>query len=438
MNTSVLATSIKLKEVGEEMYQLMEELYPICRSITGEGVRQTLEIIKKYIPVTVREVPSGAKVFDWTVPKEWNIKDAYIRNSKGEKIVDFKKSNLHVLNYSTPISRKVTLKELREHLFTIPEHPDWIPYRTSYYQENWGFCLSYKQFLELTDEIYEVFIDSSLKNGSLSYGEFHVEGKTSDEFLISCHVCHPSLCNDNLSGIVLSTFLARHLSNVSSRYSYRFLFIPGTIGSITWLSLNEENISKIKHGLVVANLGDSGDFTYKKCRKGNAEIDRSVENVMNHFGNNYEITDFSPYGYDERQFCSPGFNLPIGCLTRTQYGKYAQYHTSADNLEFVRPEYLAESFSMLLSILNVIENNRKLLNMNPKCEPQLSNRGLYQAIGGDQSRQEKQQALLWVLNLSDGENTLLDISEKSGLKFDVIKEAADLLNKYRLLEECFS
>jgi aminopeptidase-like protein len=438
MNAPILTTPTKLKEVGEEMYQLMGELYPICRSITGEGVRQTLEIIKKHIPVTVHEVPSGAKVFDWTVPKEWNIKDAYVRNSKGEKIVDFKKSNLHVLHYSTPVSKKVTLEELKEHLFTIPEHPDWIPYRTSYYQENWGFCLSHKQFLELKDEVYEVFIDSSLKNGSLSYGELYINGKTSDEFLISCHVCHPSLCNDNLSGIVLNTFLARYLRNVSLRYSYRFLFIPGTIGSIAWLSLNEKNISKIKHGLVVAGLGDSGGFTYKKSRTGDAEIDRSVENVMNHFGNNYEITDFSPYGYDERQFCSPGFNLPIGCLMRTQYGKYMQYHTSADNLEFVRPEYLAESFSMFLSILNVIENNRKFVNMNPRCEPQLGKRGLYQAIGGDQARQEKQQALLWVLNLSDGENTLLDISEKSSLKFDVIKEAADLLNKYGLLEECSS
>lgn len=438
MNTSVLTASIKLKEVGEEMYHLMEELYPICRSITGEGVRQTLEIIKKYIPLTVHEVPSGTNVFDWTVPKEWNIKDAYVRNSKGEKIADFKKSNLHVLHYSTPVSKKVTLEELKEHLFTIPEHPDWIPYRTSYYQENWGFCLSHKQFLELKDEVYEVFIDSSLKNGSLSYGELYINGKTSDEFLISCHVCHPSLCNDNLSGIVLNTFLARHLRNVSLRYSYRFLFIPGTIGSITWLSLNEKNISKIKHGLVVAGLGDSGGFTYKKSRKGDAEIDRSVKNVMNHFGNNYEIADFSPYGYDERQFCSPGFNLPIGCLMRTQYGKYMQYHTSADNLEFVRPEYLAESFSMFLSILNVIENNRKFVNMNPRCEPQLGKRGLYQAIGGDQARQEKQQALLWVLNLSDGENTLLDISEKSGLKFDVIKEAADLLDTYGLLEGCSS
>ncbi len=435
MNTSVLTTSITLKEVGDEMYQLMEELYPICRSITGEGVRQTLEIIRKYIPVTVHEVPSGTKVFDWTVPKEWNIKDAYVRNSKGEKIVDFKKSNLHVLNYSIPVSKKVTLKELKEHLFTIPEYPDWIPYRTSYYQENWGFCISHKQFLELKDEVYEVVIDSSLKDGSLSYGELYLKGKTSDEFLISCHVCHPSLCNDNLSGIVLNTFLARHLRNISLRYSYRFLFIPGTIGSIAWLSLNENNISQIKHGLVVAGLGDSGGFTYKKSRTGDAEIDRSVENVMNHFGNNYEITDFSPYGYDERQFCSPGFNLPMGCLMRTQYSKYAEYHTSADNLEFVRPEYLAESFSMFLSILNVIENNRKFVNMNPRCEPQLSKRGLYQVLGGDQTRQEKQQALLWVLNLSDGENTLLDISEKSDLKFDVIKEAADLLNKFGLLDE---
>jgi len=436
MNISYLKKTINISEVGKEMYYLMSELYPICRSITGNGVRKTLNIIKKHIPLTVHEVPSGTKVFDWTVPKEWNIKDAYVKNSKGEKIIDFKKSNLHVLNYSIPVKKRVSLEELKEHLFTLPEYPDWIPYRTSYYKENWGFCISYNQFLELKEGEYEVFIDSSLKEGHLTYGEYYIEGEKSDEVLISCHICHPSLCNDNLSGIVLTVFLAKHLSRISLRYSYRFLFIPGTIGSITWLWLNEPNVSKIKHGLVVACVGDSGKFTYKKSRRGDAEIDRAVINILKNSGNDYEIMDFTPIGYDERQYCSPGFNLPVGCLMRTPHGCYPQYHTSADDLNFVQPEYLAASFSVYLSVLNVLENNNKYINQNPKCEPQLGKRGLYQTIGGQKDRKIRELAMLWVLNLSDGNHSLLDISDRSGLEFNLIKDAADTLLEHGLLKKC--
>ncbi len=422
--------------VGEEMYQLISEMYPICRSITGDGVRKTLDIIKKHIPLTVNEVPSGTKVFDWIVPKEWNIKDAYIKNSKGEKIIDLKKSNLHVLNYSVPIKKKVSLEELKEHLFTLPEYPDWIPYKTSYYNENWGFCLSHSQFINLEDDEYEVFVDSSIEDGHLTYGEYYIEGEKSDEVLISCHICHPSLCNDNLSGIVLSVFLAKYLQQNKLKYSYRFVFIPGTIGSITWLCLNEENISKIKHGLVAVCIGDSGGFTYKKSRQGDAMIDRVVINVLKDSGNHYQIIDFFPYGYDERQYCSPGFNLPVGCLMRTPHGSYPEYHTSADNLDFVKPEFLAESFSKYMAVLNILENDKKYLNKNPKCEPQLGKRGLYEKIGGGSDRQARQLAMLWVLNLSDGNNTLLDISDRAGLQFDLIKDVADTLHEHRLLKEC--
>ncbi len=222
-------------DIGQEIYDLIKELYPICRSITGNGVRETLRILQRYIPLEIKEVPSGTQVFDWTVPREWNIRDAYVKNSRGEKVIDFQKSNLHVLNYSIPVHKVVSLGELREHLFTLPDHPDWIPYKTSYYKENWGFCLSHNQFLELEEVDYEVFIDSTLENSSLTYGEFYLPGERPDEILISCHVCHPSLANDNLSGVSLATLLARQLNSFAHRYSYRFLFIPGTIGAITWL-----------------------------------------------------------------------------------------------------------------------------------------------------------------------------------------------------------
>lgn len=427
--------TINENEVGREMYQLMTELFPICRSITGNGVRETLNIIKKHIPVTVHEVPSGTQVFDWTVPKEWNIIDAHVKNSKGEKIIDFKENNLHVLNYSVPVKKKVSLGALKEHLFTQPEYPGWIPYRTSYYKENWGFCISHDQLLDLKEDEYEVFIDSSLGNGSLTYGEYYIKGEKTDEVLISAHVCHPSLCNDNLSGIVLAVFLAKHLSQKSLKYSYRFLFIPGTIGSITWLCLNESNVSKIKHGLVAACLGDSGRYTYKKSRQGNAEIDRAVINVLRNSGNDFGIIDFIPFGYDERQYCSPGFNLAVGCLMKTPYGHYQEYHTSADNLDFVRAEYLADSFSIFLSVFNILENNRKYINLNPKCEPQLGKRGLYQMMGGQKDRKEKELSMLWVLNLSDGNHTLMDISDRAILPFDLITEAAYELLEHNLLKE---
>lgn len=425
-----------LTKTGLDMFNLISELYPICRSITGNGVRDTLMILQKHIPLITHEVPTGTKVFDWTVPKEWNIQDAYVKNSKGEKIIDFRKNTLHVLNYSVPVRKSVSLDELKEHLFTVPEYPEWIPYRTSYYQENWGFCISYHQLINLGEDEYEVVIDSSLEDGYLTYGEYYIKGKRAEEILISCHTCHPSLCNDNLSGIVLAVFLAKHLTSMSLDYSYRFLFVPGTIGSITWLCLNEPYVSRIKHGLVAACLGDSGKFTYKRSRRGNAEIDRAVMNVLKNSGNAYETIDFIPYGYDERQYCSPEFNLPVGCLMRTPYGHYPQYHTSADNLEFVQPKSLADSLSLYLSIFNVLENNKAYSNRNPKCEPQLGRRGLYQMTGGQKDKKLKELAMLWVLNLSDGSNTLLDISDRSGLEFTLIHEAADMLLKHDLLQEC--
>ena len=310
--TGEITEATNKKDTGTELYHLAERLYPICRSITGNGVRDTLTILKEYIPIEVHEVPSGTKVFDWNIPDEWNIKDAYIKNANGEKIVDFKKSNLHVLNYSIPIHEKIRLDELKKHLFTIPEYPDWIPYRTSYHNRNWGFCISHNQFSGLKDGEYEVKIDSTLEPGFLTYGEYFIKGSSDEEVIFSCHICHPSLCNDNLSGIVVAIYLAQELKKLNLKYSYRFLFIPGTIGSITWLSLNEDSTRHIKHGLVLTLLGDQTKFHYKKSRKGDAEIDRIVTRKLKERYPEFGIIDFYPYGYDERQFCSPGFDLPVG------------------------------------------------------------------------------------------------------------------------------
>jgi aminopeptidase-like protein len=435
--TAIAASDVKAgidpAELGEQMYELVRELYPICRSITGNGVRESLRQVGEHIPLKVHEVPTGTRVFDWTVPKEWNIRDAYVKNSDGLKVIDFKKSSLHVLSYSTPIRKRMSLAELRGHLYTLPNNPNWIPYKTSYYQERWGFCLSQKQLDDLKEGSYEVVIDSSLETGNLTYAECFIPGESSDEVLISCHICHPSICNDNLSGIALSTFLARSLQDRRLRYSYRFIFIPGTIGAITWLALNETATHRIKHGLVVANVGDSGKMNYKKSRRGDAEIDRAVAHALKHSGSPYEITDFSPYGYDERQFCSPGFDLPMGSLTRTPWGRYPEYHTSADDLSLVQPRYLADSCKTYFSVLDILENNNYYLNQNPKCEPQLGRRGLYRTMGGNVESKDAELAMLWVLNLSDGRRSLLEIAERSKLAFPTVHAAARALETAGLL-----
>ena len=419
--------------IGEKMYALAEKSYPICRSITGNGVRKTLKILQSQIPLEIREIPTGTQVFDWQVPKEWNINDAWVKNPQGRKVIDFQKHNLHVLNYSIPINQKVDLPTLKQHLFTLPGQPDLIPYRTSYYEENWGFCLPHKLYEKLPEGEYEVFIGSSLEAGHLTYGEFFLPGESPEEILFSAHICHPSLANDNLSGISLLTFLAQNLQEKKNRYSYRFLFIPGTIGAITWLALNEEKTKNIKHGLVASLIGDSGGFTYKKSRRGNAEIDRVVAHVLKQTKHPFKIIDFFPYGYDERQFCSPGFNLPVGNLTRSQFGKYPEYHTSADNLDLIQPKYLGESFQIYKQVIEVLENNRFYENCQPKCEPQLGKRGLYDATGGDSDSKTLQLAMLWVLNFSDGKHDLLTIAEKADIPFEVVFKVSQILLKHELL-----
>jgi aminopeptidase-like protein len=435
---SALRESIDLASLGREMHALVTELYPICRSITGDGLRQTLRILRKHAPLEIQEVPTGTRVLDWIVPNEWNIRDAYIADGTGRRVVDLQTSNLSVVNYSVPVRKRMPLSELRPHLHSLPEHPDWIPYRTSYYREDWGFCLPRRSLDALEDGTYEVCIDSTLAPGSLSYGELLLPGQTTDEILLSSHACHPSLANDNLSGLALVVFLARLLGRAERRYSYRFLFVPGTIGSISWLSRNDRAAARIRHGLVVACVGDAGHLHYKKSRRGDAEIDRAAEHVLRNSGNPHTILEFSPYGYDERQYCSPGFDLPVGSLTRTPHGRYPEYHTSADDLGFVQAESLADSLKTYLGILAVLEGNRRYRNTSPKGEPQLGRRGLYGTVGGFSDPGKAQMAMLWILNQADGGPTLLDIAARANLPFDLIRSAADRLLAHGLLEPCDS
>jgi aminopeptidase-like protein len=421
--------------IGSQLHAFIRELYPICRSITGDGVRETLARLQPFIPLHATEVPSGTAVLDWRVPREWNIRDAWIATTGGERLVDFAAHNLHVVSYSVPLRRRVARAELLEHLHSLPGQPDLIPYRTSYYKENWGFCVPHRLLASLTDEEYDVCIDATLDDGSLTYGEYVIQGRSDDEVLLSCHVCHPSLCNDNLSAIAIAALLARELSNVDLRYTYRFLFIPGTIGAITWLAQHEDVLPRIRHGLVLACLGDDGPFTYKRSRRGNTEIDRIVEHVLAHAGAASQLRDFSPYGYDERQFCSPGFDLPVGRLTRSAEGEFPEYHTSADDLTLVQPQSLARSYAVLMSIIDACEHNGRFRNMSPKGEPQLGRRGLYAAVGGVE-RASREMAMLWVLNQSDGQHSLLDIAIRAGLPFATIRDAAQALEAHELLAPC--
>jgi aminopeptidase-like protein len=421
--------------IDAKLYAIVEELFPLCRSITGEGLRETLRRLRCRIPLSMHEIPSGTSVFDWTVPREWNIRDAYVMDASGRRVIDFKKSNLHVVNYSVPIRRRVSRDELRAHLFTIPEQPDRIPYVTSYYSERWGFCIAHRDLALLTADEYDVCIDATLEPGHMTFGELEVPGATRDEVLISAHVCHPSMANDNLSGVAIATMLARHVASQPRRYTYRFLFIPGTIGSIAWLARNVESAGRIKHGLVLSCLGDPGHLTYKRSRQGQATIDRAAAHVLAHSGAPFDIEDFVPYGNDERQFCSPAFDLAVGCLSRTPPERYTAYHTSADDLSLVRPEHLADSFETCRRILDVLERDRTYVNLQPWCEPQLGRRGLYRAAGGQDRLPGRELALLWVLNQSDGRHSLLDIADRAGMDFAGIQRAAAELLGAGLLAE---
>ncbi|MEU1115965.1 MULTISPECIES: DUF4910 domain-containing protein [unclassified Streptomyces] len=416
------------------MHALVERLYPLCRSITGDGVRATLRIVDEYLPLEMHEVPTGTQVLDWTVPQEWNIRDAYVADASGRRVVDFAASSLHVLGYSVPVSATMPLAELRSHLHTLPDHPNWVPYRTSYYQPQWGFCLAQETLDALPDGDYEVRVDSTLADGHLTYAEHVVPGQVPDEVIVSCHVCHPSLANDNLAGIAVATYLARSLAGTSPYYTYRFIFAPGTIGAITWLARNAERIDRVKHGLVLACAGDAGQLTYKQSRRGDAEIDRVLRHVLAASERPHQVKEFTPYGYDERQFCSPGFDLGVGSLSRTPYASYPEYHTSADNPDFVSAEAMADTLDVCRTAFGVLDRNRRYVNLSPYGEPQLGRRGLYESLGGRSDAEEAQMAMLWVLSLSDGGHSLLDVAARSGLTFDTVAAAADALHGAGLIK----
>jgi aminopeptidase-like protein len=418
--------------IGRELHAFASRLYPICRSITGQGVRQSLSLIREHIPLAVREVPSGSDVYDWEVPLEWNIDDAAIISPDGERLVDFQEHNLHVVSYSEPVAQTVSLTQLDQRLHSLPDHPGWIPYRTSYYRRTWGFCLRDETRQALRAGDYRVEIKSSLAPGSLTYGEFAVPGRSREEVLFFTHVCHPSLANDNTAGMAVVTALAKWIAGEPRRYSYRFVFAPGTIGSLCWLKQNEHNLARVRAGLVLGLLGDPGKLTYKMSRDANTETDAIARYMLSQIDQGSTVIPFSPYGYDERQLCSPGFNLPVGRLTRSVNGGYPQYHSSADDLALIQPEFLEQSLAACKLFVMVLDGDARYINLNPKGEPRLGKRGLYGAVGG-MSPAEREHAMLWVLNQSDGSKSLLDIAQRSGLSFGVVKEAAAALEKVGLL-----
>ncbi|GAA0437742.1 peptidase M28 [Acrocarpospora corrugata] len=420
---------------GELMHALVRRLHPICRSMTGDGVRRTLEIIGESVKLDVHEVPTGTPVLDWTVPQEWNIRDAYLKDRTGRRVVDFAASPLHVVGYSVPVHATLPLAELREHLHTLPDQPDLIPYRTGYHTGTWGLCLSENTLRELQDEEYEVHIDATLADGHLTYAEHVVPGRQADEVLIECHTCHPALANETLAGIAVAVQLAQALAEIPGgpRFTYRFLFAPGTIGSITWLARNRDRVGLVKHGLVLACAGDPGPLRYKRSRRGDAAVDRAAAYALR--DREHTVVDFTPYGYDERQFCSPGFNLPVGLLTRSPNEGYPEYHTSSDNPDLVTPDALAGTLAAVREIVEVLEGDRVYLNLQPYGEPQLGRRGLYRSPALNRDNKQHQMAILWILNYSDGDHSLLDIAERSAIPFAALLEAARVLIEAGLLTE---
>jgi aminopeptidase-like protein len=411
--------------LGESMHADMARMYPLCRSLSGDGVRATLDILEETLSLERREVPSGTRAFDWTVNDEWNVRDAYIADQQGRRVIDFREHNLHLVSYSIPVRARMTLEELRPHLHSLPDRPDWIPYRTTYYNRTWGFCLPHRQLQELDEGPYDVVVDATLEPGHLTYGELVVPGESTDEVMLTAHLCHPSIANDNLAGIVVATRVARLLQSLERRHlTYRFLFAPGTIGSITWLSRNADVLPSLRHGLVLTGLGGPGALVYKRSRHGSRDIDRAAGHVVGRRGG--EVRAYSPYGYDERQFNSIGFDLPFGRLSRTPHGEYPEYHTSADNLSYVRPPELVDAYTAVLEIIDVLENDRTYRNLSPYGEPQLGKRGIYPTTGG-RSASDAVMAMLWTLGYSDGSTSLLDIARVADLSFTDIRAAATTL-----------
>jgi aminopeptidase-like protein len=416
--------------VGQELHELMRELFPIRRSLTGDGVRETLAVLAREVPLEVIETPTGTPIFDWTVPREWNVREAWIEAPDGDHVLDLADSPLHVLGYSAPVDAVVPLAELREHVFTHPDDPDLVPYRTSYWEEQWGFCMTRRRLDALPEGDYRVRIGSTLREGSLTSGELTIPGETENEFLVSTYLCHPALANDNLSGVVLLWALARTLREQRLRHTFRLVWGPGTLGPLCWLARNRDGLERIAHGLVVSCVGDPGPLRYKRSRRGDATIDRAAVYLLDREPGAL-VSDWQPGGGDERQYCSPGFDLPVGTLSRTPHGLFPEYHSSADDLDFVSAESLGASFRAALDLIDLVETNVRFRNLSPYGEPQLGRRGLYQSVP-DGTNPEA--AYLWLLSLSDGSHDLLAIAERSGLPFEAVRDAAATLERHELLE----
>lgn len=420
--------------IGLQMHQLMEKAFPICRSITGDGVRKTLRIISDIIPLSIYEVPTGTVAFDWSVPKEWNIRDAYIADESGNKVVDFKQHNLHVVGYSIPVDKWVTLSELQEHLYSLPEQPNAIPYVTSYYKERWGFCISHDQRTKLKDGKYHVYIDSTLEEGSLTYGEYILKGETEQEVFLSTYVCHPSMANNELSGPVVAAFIAKWLASRPRKYTYRIIFIPETIGSIVYLSRNLDSMkNNVKVGFNISCIGDDRGYSYVASRYEDTLADKVASNVLS-----FKYADFIKYsfldrGSDERQYCSPGVDLPLVTLSRSKYGTYPEYHTSLDNLDLVTPEGLFGGYGLVQDCINVIENNR-VFRVTCYGEPQLGKRGLYPNLSTKNSGSSVE-TMMDFIAYADGSNDLLQISSIIRKPVREIVPIAEKLLEAGLLEE---
>lgn len=426
-----------MSEEGDSLYSLLVRLFPIARSLTGPGFRETLEILEEVTgPMERHRFATGERVFDWTIPNEWTLRDAWVKDPGGRKIIDLAESNLHVLGYSTPVHETMALAKLQEHLHSLPGQPDAIPYLTSYYSERWGFCLSQHRRDSLVEGEYEVCIDSELAPGQVEIAELTLPGESEREVLFSTYCCHPSLANNELSGPVVAAHLARRLRNLGRRrYTYRFLFLPETIGSIAYLSrFGERMRERLLAGYVLTCCGDEGAFTYKRSRRGDSLADRAAEHVLERSGRPYDVVDFFPSGSDERQYCSPGFDLPVGSLMRSMYGSYPEYHTSLDNLDFVSAEGLAGSLELYERIVETIEADDVFLNTMPFCEPQLGSRGLYPTLGSQKSRDDLVRDMMWLLNLCDGTRDLLEVAARAGRPAWELGRAAEPLLEHGLLE----
>ena len=421
--------------IGNEIHQFAKELWPINRSITGVGVRETLKRISIHIPkLDIKSVPSDTQVFDWTVPSEWHVNKAYIITPSGKKICDFSRNNLHLLGYSIPYEGSLSLEELKKHLYTLPDQPNAIPYVTSYYKERWGFCIAQKEFDVLKKGTYKVLIDSTLFKGELNYGELFIKGKSNKEIFLSTYVCHPSMANNELSGPTVLTFIAKWLmENNDLEYTYRIIFIPETIGSITYLSRNyKEMKKKTIAGFNVTCVGDDRSYSYLPSRNGNTISDLISKHILKWIDKNFKSYSWLERGSDERQYCAPGIDLPIASIFRTKYGEYPEYHTSLDNLEnVVTPKGLDGGYWAIRKAIEAIEKNKKYIT-TALCEPQMSKRGLYPTLSTKKSN-EKIKLIMDLLSFCDGKNSLIDIAEALNTPIWNLYDVVDILEKNDLI-----